>query len=301
LTQINTISYNNNDDENSSSSANFRLVDQVKQLKMQEFLHLLSRVLTNVKIMLARTKSIINCILNVIDSVAGIKSASTSQDLNYFGQRRQLDSTSSNNSNGKELLSKAIHNKLETALNDLIGNSVDYAQERLVNLLEGKFKENNGLEKLSLNDFISLTNLIDQFTIDFDSLANKKTCSLRLWTHTQANKFLQKFHLERKEKLLLALENERWKQSEVTADFKMLVDHIISNGIGTQGGKKFESKVKNASDFIVVNNEKYVVFSAVIVLIKLMSEYSQFSVDMPNLSFDVMTRVVENFKVNHIE
>ena len=36
---------------------------------------------------------------------------------------------------------------------------------------------------------------------------------------------------------------------------------------------------------------------SVIVLIKLMVEYCQFSLDIPNLTFDVMTRIVEIFKV----
>jgi vacuolar protein sorting-associated protein 54 len=96
--------------------------------------------------------------------------------------------------------------------------------------------------------------------------------------------------------LSLALDSERWKQTEVPIDFKNLIDHIVANGVGAQAGKRFESKVKNSSDFIVINGENYVIFSAVIVLVKLMTEYCQFSVDMPNLAFDVMTRLVEIFK-----
>ncbi len=92
------------------------------------------------------------------------------------------------------------------------------------------------------------------------------------------------------------MESERWKQTEVPIDFKNLIDHIVANGVGAQAGKRFESKVKNSSDFIVINGENYVIFSAVIVLVKLMTEYCQFSVDMPNLAFDVMTRLVEIFK-----
>jgi len=92
------------------------------------------------------------------------------------------------------------------------------------------------------------------------------------------------------------LDSERWKQTEVPIDFKNLIDHIVANGVGAQAGKRFESKVKNSSDFIVINGENYVIFSAVIVLVKLMTEYCQFSVDMPNLAFDVMTRLVEIFK-----
>ena len=57
------------------------------------------------------------------------------------------------------------------------------------------------MDKLNSNDFISLSNLIDQFIIDFDSIANKKTSSLRSWTQNQANKFMQKFHSEKRDKL----------------------------------------------------------------------------------------------------
>jgi hypothetical protein len=51
ISQLDDDSNPNQDDEN-----NLRLIDQVKQLKIQEFLHLLSRVLTNVRTMLSRVK-----------------------------------------------------------------------------------------------------------------------------------------------------------------------------------------------------------------------------------------------------
>lgn len=250
---------------------NVKVTDQVKLLRIQEFLHLFSRVLSNVRNILTRAKSILNCIQSVIDS-------------------------NTVNDSGKELINKTNHMKLTNSMRDLMMNSCDYAQERLVILLENKFK-GSSLEKLNLNDFFSLTNLTDQFILEFDSIANKKTSSLRSWIQNQANEFLKKFHNDRKDKLSLALESERWKQSEVPIDFKYLIDHIVQNGIGNQAGKKFESKVKNSSDFITINDENYVIFSTVIVLIKLMTEYCQFSVDMPNLSFDVMTRLVELFKI----
>jgi vacuolar protein sorting-associated protein 54 len=100
----------------------------------------------------------------------------------------------------RELLTKEKHLKLITSIRELFSNSCDYAQERLVNLLENKFKE-NGLDRLNSNDFISLSNLIDQFVIDFDAIATKKTCYLRAWLQNQANKFLIKFHTEKKDKL----------------------------------------------------------------------------------------------------
>ncbi len=217
-----------------------------------------------------------------------------------------------------------------SSLRELITNASDYAQERLVNLLEGKFSPSNssqsaakdnqtilnnisnnnyGLEKLSSNDFISLSNLIDQFIIDFDQIAynntinnnmNKKSSSLRIWLQNQANKFLHKFHSEKKDKLTLALNSERWKQIEIPIEIQNLIDHIIKNGLGSNQliTKKADAKSHNASngDYILVNHEKYIIFGTVIVLIKLMVEYCQYVIDIPNMSFDALNRVIELFK-----
>jgi vacuolar protein sorting-associated protein 54 len=57
------------------------------------------------------------------------------------------------------------------------------------------------MDKIDSNDFISISNLIEQFVIDFDIIANKKTASLRSWIQNQANKFLQKFHSVKKDKI----------------------------------------------------------------------------------------------------
>ncbi len=46
----------------------------------------------------------------------------------------------------------------------------------------------------------------------------------------QANRFVNRFHDERKTKLGLILDNERWKQADVPTEFQDLVDYISSSG-----------------------------------------------------------------------
>lgn len=58
---------------NIDDDSNVRVIDQVKLLKIQEFLHLLSRVLTNIRTMLNRVKSLIKVMINVLHSVSGLK------------------------------------------------------------------------------------------------------------------------------------------------------------------------------------------------------------------------------------
>jgi vacuolar protein sorting-associated protein 54 len=46
----------------------------------------------------------------------------------------------------------------------------------------------------------------------------------------QASKFVQRFHQDRKTKLSLILDSERWKQADVPAEFQQLVTHISDTG-----------------------------------------------------------------------
>ena len=64
---------------------------------------------------------------------------------------------------------------------------------------------------------------------------------------------MRHFHLS------LALESERWKQSEIPAEFQNLVENLIKHGIGNNI-KKFDSRNKNPSEFLVLNNENHVIF-----------------------------------------
>jgi hypothetical protein len=50
-----------------------KLIDRVRQLKIQEFLHLLARILANVKTMLARCRELIFFIVSVLNFAAGVK------------------------------------------------------------------------------------------------------------------------------------------------------------------------------------------------------------------------------------
>jgi hypothetical protein len=61
--------------------------------------------------------------------------------------------------------------------------------------------KDSSFDKLSANDFVSLSNLLEEFIIEYDSIANKKTSTLRSWVQNQGNKFLIKFHSERKDRI----------------------------------------------------------------------------------------------------
>jgi vacuolar protein sorting-associated protein 54 len=287
ISQLDDHQMNKNNNEETDVNSN-KLIDQVKHLKIQEFLHLLTKILTNVKVMLKRVESIISVISNVINN--------TTSSI-------KLKDKSPNNE--PELVSPSLNLKLSNSLTELQLTACDYTQERLANLLENKFKENI-MDRLNSNDFISLTSLIDQFVVDIDVIVNKKTSCLRSWLQNQANKFIQKYHQERKEKLTLILEAERWKQTDISNDFQQMVDTLLKNGLAftspsspssTTLIKKIDPKSKETNPFLTVNNEQFILFGSALYLIRLINEYAQLVNDMPHLCFDIMTRLIECLKI----
>lgn len=296
----------------SSSNPNDEISIRIRNLKTQEFLQLLSKVLNNVKIMLGRVSSITNIIKEVLNLAASSQSLSIRSDGKSLNQK--IVHKSSVNIGDKEIINLASHGRHTTSLNDVLVTSTDYAQERLINLLEGKFKDKS-IERLNTIDFISLTNVIEQFVADFDLISMKKTAVLRSWLQNQANKFLQKFHTERKEKLSLSLESERWRPAEISYENQYQIDVFIekkllplsSNREPSDVAKNYKSQLtkqmasannsNSVNEFLLINGEKYVVFGTTIVLTKLMMEYCHFCNEMPTLCFDLMTRIIEIFRI----
>lgn len=102
-----------------------------------------------------------------------------------------------------------------------------------------------------------LSQAVEAFVRDTEELCGRRSVSLRGALQSQANRFVHRFHDERKTKLRwaaapspsrrgrvisasagsvsclcsLLLDNERWKQAEVPAEFQDLVDSIADGRI----------------------------------------------------------------------
>lgn len=101
---------------------------------------------------------------------------------------------------------------------------------------------------------MSLSQVVEAFANDTEELCGRHSVSLRGALQSQANRFVHRFHDERKNKLRsqrrqiclmwsglddddllwshsLLLDNERWKQAEVPAEFQDLVNSIADGRI----------------------------------------------------------------------
>jgi vacuolar protein sorting-associated protein 54 len=119
---------------------------------------------------------------------------------------------------------------------------------------------------------------------------------LRTSLQNQASKYVSRFHEERKTKLSLILDNERWKQADVPLEFQELVDHISATGQLSLPVKKSESE-KQPSEFLVVDGQQYAVVGTMLMLLKIIIEYCQIITDIPSTTPEVLNRLVELLKM----
>uniref|UniRef100_A0A673GGY4 Vacuolar protein sorting-associated protein 54 n=1 Tax=Sinocyclocheilus rhinocerous TaxID=307959 RepID=A0A673GGY4_9TELE len=178
---------------------------------------------------------------------------------------------------------------------ELLHTASDVSQDRCVKVLMTRAKDGS-LERLSSSEFVCLSQAVESFVSDTEELCGRRSVSLRGALQSQAYRFVQRFHEERKTKLSLLLDNERWKQAEVPAEFQDLVDSIADGRITLPERKPTGSEDRKPSEFLCVDGQKYAVVGTVLLLIRMFLEYCQCVNDIPSITTDILTRLAELLK-----
>ncbi|XP_045902964.1 vacuolar protein sorting-associated protein 54 isoform X1 [Micropterus dolomieu] len=204
---------------------------------------------------------------------------------------REQGFTSGENMMPTELeLNRVINN-----IQELLHSASDVSHDRCVKVLTARAKDGS-LERLSSAEFVSLSQAVEGFVRDTEELCGRRSVSLRGALQSQANRFVHRFHEERKTKLSLLLDNERWKQAEVPAEFQDLVNSIADGRITLPERKIPGSEDRKPAEFLLVNGQKYAVVGTVLLLIRIFLEYCQCVNDIPSICTDMLTRLSDLLK-----
>ncbi|KAM3931499.1 vacuolar protein sorting-associated protein 54 [Leptodactylus fuscus] len=185
--------------------------------------------------------------------------------------------------------------KIANNIQELLYNASDICHDRCVKFLLARAKD-GFLEKLNSSEFVSLSRSVEVFVQDTEKICGRRSMSLRGALQSQANKFVNRFHDERKTKLSLLLDNERWKQADVPAEFQDLVDSITDGKIILPERKSGCVEERKPSDFLTVDGQKYAVVGTVLILIRIILEYCSCVDDIPSITTDMLTRLSELLK-----
>ncbi|XP_058692868.1 vacuolar protein sorting-associated protein 54 isoform X2 [Poecile atricapillus] len=185
--------------------------------------------------------------------------------------------------------------RLANNIQELLYNASDICHDRSVKFLMARAKD-GFLEKLNSNEFVTLSRLMEGFILDTEQICGRKSMSLRGALQSQANRFVNRFHEERKTKLSLLLDNERWKQAEVPAEFQDLVDSVSDGRISLPEKKTTATEERKPAEFLIVEGQKYATVGTVLLLIRIILEYCQCVDNIPSITTDMLTRLSDLLK-----
>uniref|UniRef100_A0A672YYW6 Vacuolar protein sorting-associated protein 54 n=1 Tax=Sphaeramia orbicularis TaxID=375764 RepID=A0A672YYW6_9TELE len=186
-------------------------------------------------------------------------------------------------------------NRVVNNTQELLYTASDVSHDRCVKVLTARAKDGS-LERLSSAEFVCLSQAVEGFVRDTEELCGRRSVSLRGALQSQGNRFVHRFHEERKTKLSLLLDNERWKQAEVPAEFQDLVNSIADGKITLPERKTPGPDDRKPTEFLLVNGQKYAVVGTVLLLIRIFLEYCQCVNDIPSIATDMLTRLSDLLK-----
>ncbi|XP_036190269.1 vacuolar protein sorting-associated protein 54 isoform X6 [Myotis myotis] len=185
--------------------------------------------------------------------------------------------------------------KLANNIQELLYSASDICHDRAVKFLMSRAKD-GFLEKLNSTEFITLSRLMETFILDTEQICGRKSMSLLGTLQSQANKFVNRFHEERKTKLSLLLDNERWKQADVPAEFQDLVDSLSDGKIALPEKKSGAKEERKPAEVLIVEGQQYAVVGTVLLLIRIILEYCQCVDNIPSVTTDMLTRLSDLLK-----
>uniref|UniRef100_UPI00358EE300 vacuolar protein sorting-associated protein 54 n=1 Tax=Myxine glutinosa TaxID=7769 RepID=UPI00358EE300 len=198
---------------------------------------------------------------------------------------------------GEELhLTSSELARTAASLRGLLKAAGEACHDRCVKLLAARTKD-GALERLTPPEFVSLSRIAESFLAESEKVTGGGGGGpLRAALQSQAARFLRRFHLERRHKLELLLDAERWRQADVPPEFQALVATMASEELSCPGLRSASSEQK-PSDFLIVDGEKFAVVSTVLLLMRMLFEYCQCVKDIPALTPDILPRLIDLLKL----
>ncbi|XP_062303793.1 vacuolar protein sorting-associated protein 54 isoform X1 [Osmerus eperlanus] len=224
------------------------------------------------------------------DSASGTTESSSSRDPSY-----PPGGGAGVTSNEEMMPTDLELGRIANNIQELLYTASDVSHDRCVKVLMARAKDGS-LERLSSAEFVCLSRAVEGFVRDTEELCCRRSMSLRGALQSQANRFVHRFHEERKTKLSLLLDNERWKQAEVPAEFQDLVNSISDGRITLPERKPIASEDRKPSEYLHIDGQKYAVVGTVLLLIRIFLEYCQCVNDIPSIATDMLTRLSDLLK-----
>lgn len=270
---IEVISKSNDDDERCLIGAG----EVAQCLSISEWILLLERATVLLLLFLRRIKAVLTVMHQISEASSG---HDDDIDVAKDDRRREVDET-------ETFLTDTDHKKIEEKLSELMHSICNYCHERCANLISNQSLEKN---VASADEIKTLAEIVTNFSRGCEELSGTQRIPLTAVLQAQASKFAQKFHGERKSKLSLLLDNERWKQSDVPYEYQQMMDTIVAGEF--QVAARDETK-RAPTSTLNVDGETFALVGSALVLVQIVGEYCQCASNLPFISTHLSRHLVD--------
>lgn len=245
-------------------------------LTIAEWIQLLQRATALLLGLLRRIKGVLDVMHQVSEASAGKSAINGDIDETF---------------DFETFLSESDHKKVEEKLKDVMNSICNYCSERCANLISSQ-----SLEKhvASAEEIQSLSDIIRSFSAGCEELSGIQRMPLMAALQAQATKFGNKFHQERKSKLSLLLDNERWKQVEVPAEYQLMIDRIADGDFTwTKNDVNTQKQLAKPASVLQVDSEPFTLVNSALILVQIISEYCQCASSLPMISTQLSRHLID--------
>ncbi|KAJ6218981.1 hypothetical protein RDWZM_004793 [Blomia tropicalis] len=281
------------DDSIEVSRIDVSLYEQTRFLKILKWLNCLESLFNRLAILLKR----VNLVYNVINN--GFMAVANNSIVNHSNDSNHLNST--NEELNLKIILQSDHYELSANLKEILCSICDFAHTQCAHIIEMRVNDGS-LDRLNPIEFVRLIQLIENFVNQCETICGKKSPNLKLVIQIQSNKFVTKFHDERKNNLKGVLDLEKWVAvNSFSKDFETLCIELVNEksnlmAIYTQYKSSKSITSKSSSNYITLNGEKFVLIPSVISLVHMVLEYCEYAQQITFLSQDLMLRLIELLK-----
>lgn len=226
--------------------------------------------------LLRRIKRVLDVIHQVSEASAGKNSINNDFDKSF---------------DVEAFLSDSDHKKVEDKINEVMHSICNYCHERCANLIS-----NQSLEKsvASSDEIQNLTQIIQKFSEGCEELLpGIQRIPLSAALQAQATKFGNKFHTERKSKLSLLLDNERWRQIDVPIEYQDMIDHITNGDFSWNKNDGITKEKQKPANILNVDSEPFALVNSALILVQIIREYCQCATNLPMISSQLSRHLID--------
>lgn len=244
--------------------------EEAQSLSIGEWIALLEKATVTLLKLLRRIRAVYDVMIQICDVISGKVS----------GDNTFLES--------EVFLSPIDYQRVGSKLLEMMHSICNYCHERCANLVSSQSLENS---VATMDQLEKLTEIVNAFSDGCEKIAAIQSVPLKAALKVQGTKFAQKFHSDRKSKLALLLDSERWKQADVPAEFQTMVDRIARDDFAHS--KKDDEIIVPPSHFLYVDTEPYALVGAALILVQIVSEYCRCASQLPIISIQLSRHVVD--------